>query len=143
MGGLRMANDTRINSAVMFVQELNRSVSFYQDVLGLEVVDRSPTAVLLMGSAGTQLVLRSMGGNAQHPLGGVGVQYVVWTASSKDDLDRCEKVLKERSAYTDSRSGGEVRSIEGRDPDGITLAIIYPGPEQVPQHELWTRIYAW
>jgi catechol 2,3-dioxygenase-like lactoylglutathione lyase family enzyme len=143
MGGLRMANDTRFNSAVMFVQELNRSVGFYRDVLGLEVVDRSTTAALLISSAGTQLILRAMGGNAQHALGGVGVQYVVWTAAGEDDLNRCERVLKERSAHTETRSSGRVRSVEGRDPDGLTFVVIYPGPDQVPLHELPTRIYAW
>ena len=38
-----MAHGSRIGSAVMFVQDLGRSVRFYQEVLGLAVTDQSPT----------------------------------------------------------------------------------------------------
>jgi catechol 2,3-dioxygenase-like lactoylglutathione lyase family enzyme len=138
-----MTHGAQINSAIMFVQQLDRSVSFYLDLLELELVDRSPTAALLSSPAGAQLVLRAMGSNAAHSLGGVGVQYVVWTARSGDDLVRCERVLKERSAHFETLSLEGVSSVHGRDPDGITVVIVYPGPEQVPLRELPARIYAW
>src|ERR1022692_2909275 len=80
--GQQMAQGARIDSVVMFVRELDRSVSFYLDVLALEVqveahrpvqlpyrsvsfyldvlalevADRSPTAALLAGPGGTQLI---------------------------------------------------------------------------------------
>ena len=62
----------RIGSAVTFVQQLGRSVSFCRDVLGLAVTDESPTAALLTSPGGAQLILRAMGATAAHPLGGVG-----------------------------------------------------------------------
>jgi len=43
-----MTNGAQLGSAVMFVQQLDRSVSFYQDVLALQVADQSPTAALLI-----------------------------------------------------------------------------------------------
>jgi catechol-2,3-dioxygenase len=138
-----MANGTRIGSAVMFVQQLDRSVSFYRDVLGLRVVDSSPTAALLISPAGAQLILRAMGSSVGHPLGSVGLQYVIWTADGRADLDRCERVLKDRSAHLSTRSSGEVTLVEGRDPDGMVLMIAYPGPDQVPLHQLPVRIYGW
>ena len=97
--GQHMADGVRLGSAVMFVQDLNRSVSFYTEVLALEEVDRSTTAALLVSAAGTQLILRAMGSGAAHPLGSLGVQYVVWTAAGPADLDRSERALKERSTY--------------------------------------------
>ncbi|HUY52382.1 MAG TPA: VOC family protein [Streptosporangiaceae bacterium] len=138
-----MARGTRIGSAVMFVQQLDRSVSFYREVLALEVADQSPTAALLISPEGTQLVLRAMGSNAAHPLGGVGLQYVIWTAAGKDDIDRCERVLKARSAYRDTRRSGDVVAVEGHDPDDMVVMITYPGPDQVPVHQLPVRIYGW
>jgi catechol 2,3-dioxygenase-like lactoylglutathione lyase family enzyme len=138
-----MPDGSRIGSAVMFVQNLDRSVSFYQQVLSLEVADRSPTAALLASGGGSQLILRAMGAGAVHTLGGVGVQYVIWTAADEDDLDRCERVLKELSAHRDSRAAGPVRAVEGRDPDDIAVMIVHPGPDQVPLHELPVRIYGW
>jgi len=40
-----MAHGARLDSVVMFVHDLDRSVSFYSDVLNLHVADRSATAV--------------------------------------------------------------------------------------------------
>ena len=78
-----MADGVRLGSAVTFVQDLDRSMSFYTEVLGLEEADRSTTAALLISASGAQLILRAMGPDAAHPLGGVGVQYVVWTAPAR------------------------------------------------------------
>jgi len=138
-----MAQGTRIGSVVMFVQDLDRSVSFYQELLALEVADSSTTAALLASADGTQLILRAMGGGAVHSLGGVGVQYVIWTAPSQEDLERSERVLKERSAHLDTRTSGRTTAVEGRDPDNIAVMIIHPGPEEEPLHKLPVRIYGW
>jgi catechol 2,3-dioxygenase-like lactoylglutathione lyase family enzyme len=138
-----MANGARIGSAVMFVQNLDRSVSFYRDVLALEVKDRTATAALLVSAEGSQLILRSMGSGVTHPLGAVGVQYVIWTAAGEADLERCERVLKELAAHRESRVSGQVRAVEGRDPDDIVVMVLYPGPDELPMHELPVRIYGW
>jgi catechol 2,3-dioxygenase-like lactoylglutathione lyase family enzyme len=138
-----MAHGSRLESAVMFVQNLDRSVDFYREVLELEVSDHSPTAALLTSGSGSQLVLRAMGSGAVHALGGVGVQYVIWTAADEEDLDRCERALKKLSAHRDTRIGGPVKAVEGRDPDDIVVMIIYPGPNEAPMHELPVRIYGW
>jgi catechol-2,3-dioxygenase len=127
----------------MFVQQLDRSVSFYTDVLGLRVADTSPTAALLVSDDGSELILRAMGSNATHALGSVGVQYVVWTAPGKEYLDQCERLLKQRSALVDTRSDGSSTAVEGRDPDGIVVMVIYPGPEAGPTDKLPARIYGW
>ena len=127
----------------MFVQELDRSVAFYQDILGLELVDRDPTAALLASPAGSQLILRAMGGNATHPLGGVGVQYVIWSAAGQEDLDRCEQALKRRLAHRETRTAEGSTAVEGRDPDDVVVLVTYPGPDQAPMHRLPARIYGW
>jgi catechol-2,3-dioxygenase len=85
----------RLTSAVMFVQELGRSVSFYRDLLAMEVRLRDDTAALLVSPDGFQLYLRSIGSGAQHPLGHVGIQYLIWTADDEDDLRRCERCWRD------------------------------------------------
>jgi catechol 2,3-dioxygenase-like lactoylglutathione lyase family enzyme len=138
-----MAHGARIGSAVMFVQQLDRSVSFYTELLGMRVADQSPTAALLVSPAGTQLILRAMGANAGHPLGGVGLQYVVWSVAGKDDFERCERVLKAHSAHRQTRSSDGVLAMEGHDPDDSVVMITYPGPDEMPAHVLPARIYGW
>ena len=84
-----------------------------------------------------------MGSGAVHALGGVGVQYVVWTAADEADLDRCERVLKKLSTHRETRTCGPAKAVEGRDPDDIVVLITYPGPDKMPLHELPVRIYGW
>jgi catechol-2,3-dioxygenase len=138
-----MAHGARFDSAVMFVQDLDRSVSFYTEVLELAVTDRDTTAALLTSAGGSHLILRAMGTGAVHPLGGVGVQYVIWTAADQEDLDRCERALKKRSAHIETRSGGPVHAVEGRDPDSVVVMVTHPGPGEEPLHKLPSRIYSW
>ena len=138
-----MADGARLASAVMFVQGLDRSVRFYTELLGLEVTDRSPTAALLTSAAGSHLIVRAMGGHGGHALGNVGVQYVVWTVASRDDLDRCEQVLKKHAAPWLVTRVSRCAAVEGRDPDDIMVVIVYPGPDQIPLRELPARVYGW
>jgi catechol 2,3-dioxygenase-like lactoylglutathione lyase family enzyme len=138
-----MTHGPRLGSVVTFVSDLDRSVRFYTELLGLEVADRSSTAALLHSAEGSQLILRAMGGNAAHALGSIGVQYAVWTAAGEEDLHRSEQVLKDRGAYTQTRTGAGAAAVEGRDPDGVVVVITYPGPDRAPLHELPVRIYGW
>jgi len=138
-----MAQGARLGSVVIFVHDLDRSVEFYTDVLALETADRSPTAALLNSPAGAGLILRAMGQTAPHPLGSVGVQYVVWTAAGQEDLARCERALAGRGAYRDTRGDGGLTVVEGRDPDDIVLMVTYPGPDELPLRKLPVRIYGW
>jgi catechol 2,3-dioxygenase-like lactoylglutathione lyase family enzyme len=138
-----MAQGARLGSVVIFVHDLDRSVDFYEDVLGLEVADRSTTAALLGNATGTQLVLRAMGPGVGRALGAVGVQYVVWTAADEHDLERCERTLRKRTAYRETRGSDGVTVVEGRDPDDLLVVVTYPGPDQVPPHKIPPRVYGW
>jgi catechol 2,3-dioxygenase-like lactoylglutathione lyase family enzyme len=138
-----MAEGIRLNGAVMFVRNLDRSVTFYRELLGLEVIDRSPTAALLTNEDGSQLVLRAFGQNATHALGSIGPQYLTWIAASKDSLDQLAETLQRHSAYRETRTDGEVTVVEGRDPDDLPVILVYTGPGMAPIRSIPTRIYAW
>jgi catechol-2,3-dioxygenase len=137
-----VAEGMRLTAAVMFVRNLDKSLSFYRELLGLEIADRSTTAVLLESANGWQLVLRAFGENASHPLGSIGVQYLVWTTASRADLDACEAVLKRLSAHRETRTSGDVTVVEGHDPDDLTILLAH-GAEGQPLQALPARIYAW
>jgi catechol 2,3-dioxygenase-like lactoylglutathione lyase family enzyme len=142
-----VADNVRLGAAVVFVRNLDRSVKFYTEVLGLAVIDRSPTAVLLGeengGDGGPQLVLRAFGENATHPLGSVGVQYLIWMTDSRDDLDRRTALLRQRSAFQETHNHGDAVTVEGRDPDDLVVMIGYVPPGQPAMHGLPARVYAW
>lgn len=138
-----MATAFRLGAAVVFVTNLDRAVGFYTAVLGLAVVDRSPTAALLGEDGGPQLVLRAFGENAVHPLGGLGVQYLVWLTDSRADLDRCTELLRKRSAYRQTHTEGDEIAVEGRDPDDLVLMLAYQPADHPGLRSLPARVYAW
>jgi catechol-2,3-dioxygenase len=138
-----MAAGVRLGAAVVFVRNLERSVAFYTEVLGLAVADRSPTAALLGEDGDSQLVLRAFGENATHPLGGLGVQYVVWQTNSQEDLDRRTELLRQRSAYRETHHADNGIAVEGRDPDDLVLMISYRPAGQPSLQSLPARVYAW
>jgi catechol 2,3-dioxygenase-like lactoylglutathione lyase family enzyme len=143
-GGPGAGRGPKLASVVVFVRDLDRAVDFYQDLLLMRVSVRTSSAALLAGTDDTQIYLRVMGSGGEHPLGAIGVQYVIWTADSPDDLQRCERLLKERAAHVASRESGDgVTVVEGRDPDGLPLVIAYPGPHGAARQEIMARIYAW
>jgi catechol-2,3-dioxygenase len=138
-----VADNVRLSAAVVFVRSLDRSVKFYTEVLGLTVIDRSPTAALLGEEGGPQLVLRAFGENATHPLGSLGVQYLIWMTDSLDDLERRTSLLQQRSAYQEKHSHGDSVTVEGRDPDDLVVMIGYRPPGQPALRGLPARVYAW
>lgn len=127
----------------MFVRNLDKSVTFYRELLRLEVTDHSPTAALLVNGDGSQLVLRAFGQNATHALGSIGPQYLIWNTSSKDDLDQLAETLRRHSAYRETRTDGDITVVEGRDPDDLVVMLVYSGPTMAPMRRLTARIYAW
>jgi catechol-2,3-dioxygenase len=138
-----MVQGPRLIGVVVYVRDLDRSVTFYRELLGLEVIDSSPTAALLACGDGCHLVLRATGAGSPRALGAIGLQYVTWMMPSRDDLDRAETLLKNRSAYVETRTNGSTRSVEGHDPDDLTVVLAYSTDNQMPLRELPSRIYAW
>jgi catechol-2,3-dioxygenase len=138
-----MAEGIRLRAAVIFVRDLDRSVPFYRELLDLEVVDSSPTAALLRSAGGWELVLRSFGQNAQRSLASIGVQYLSWSTASRADLDRRTEMLRQRSAYRETRTDEDITVVEGRDPDDLPIMIVHAGDDDGPMRELPARIYAW
>jgi catechol 2,3-dioxygenase-like lactoylglutathione lyase family enzyme len=138
-----MAAEGRVSLAVVYVSDLDTSVTFYTELLGLQVSDREPTAALLASGDRSPLILRSMGAQATRAPGSLGVQFVVWAAATHKDLDRAEQVLKAHSAYVETRRADSYTVVEGRDPDGCPVLIAHPAPDEMPLRSLPARIYAW
>jgi catechol 2,3-dioxygenase-like lactoylglutathione lyase family enzyme len=142
-GGTSKVTGLRLASAVMFVTELDRSVTFYEELLGWHVTVSDNSVALLVGPEGFELYLRAMGPRTQHPLGFIGIQYLNWTATDEADLRRCEDVLRRESSGVSRTAGDGFTLIEGHGPDGVPVMVTYPGPDQVPRHEILRRIYEW
>ena len=135
-----VVHSVRLAAAVVFVSDLAGSLSFYQPLLRYPITVRDADAALLTGPNGSQLYLRQAGDRSMRR-DGFGVQRVAWTAGDADDLDRCSDLLKERGAYVSRDTTEGITLLEGRDPDGIPVIIVYPGAEHAPRHLIHTRIH--
>ncbi|WP_338419302.1 VOC family protein [Kribbella antiqua] len=127
----------------MFVTELDRAVAFYAELLGWTVAVQDLDAALLTCPDGFQLYLRARGPRARRSIGHVGVQYLIWTAPSQSELDRCEQVLRRQSGQVTRSTFDGFIIIEGRGPDNAPILIAHPGPQEAPRHQVMQRIYLW
>jgi catechol-2,3-dioxygenase len=137
-----MADTIKLTAAVVHVRDLQQSTDFYREILLLEVEVTSDDAALLTAPGGDHLVLRALPG-ANRAFGVVGVQFLVWTARDSDDLDRCERELKARDAFVSRSSEQGASVVEGRDPDGVPIVVVYPARPGIGMTAVPARTYGY
>ncbi len=124
----------RLNHAVLFVADLERSVRFYTEVFAMEVITREPranAAFLRLPRSHNHHDLGLFGvGSAgkSAPRGAVGLYHLAWQVDTLDELDSARKTLLEAGAYTGESSHGATKSIYGADPDGIEFEVMWMLP---------------
>jgi catechol-2,3-dioxygenase len=125
----------RLNHAVLYVRDLGRSVPFYRDVLGFEVV---------MEMAGRAAFLRADGSANDHDLGlfavgeqaaaspagrgSVGLYHLAWEVDTLADLERLAGRLAEAGALVGASDHGTTKSLYGHDPDGLEFEVAWVVP---------------
>jgi catechol-2,3-dioxygenase len=136
-----MEYTAEVSSAVVFVEDLERSVDFYSLVFGCTAALHEASAALLLTPAGFQLYLIAKGDREQHPTGGIGDRHLLWATDSQEALTHFEELLKQLGSYTDTHTSGEVTFVEGRDPDGLRVVIAHPSPQERPRSVVDGRLY--
>ncbi len=125
----------RLNHAVLYVRDLDRSVEFYNMAFGFQEVAREGAMMaFLRASGGTNhhdLALMSVGANApQPPRGSVGLYHLAWEVPRIEDLARAMETLTEMEALTGASDHGATKSLYGRDPDGIEFEVMWMVPRE-------------
>ena len=115
------------------VGDLHRSLSFYCDVLALEVVwNDGALAVLHTHRApADSLVIREIGNAARHNMGEAGVTRVLWRVGDPAELDSAEELLTRQQVPYQRHRDVEVDGITMHDPDGLEIVLLWIG-EKVP-----------
>src|SRR5215211_3685483 len=109
----------RLNHAVLFVADLDRSVRFYTDVFGMEVIAREPradAAFLRLPRSGNHHDLGLFGvGAAGGPKrrGAIGLYHLAWHVDTIDELASARQAVLDSRAYTCESSHGVTKSIYG------------------------------
>jgi catechol 2,3-dioxygenase-like lactoylglutathione lyase family enzyme len=126
-----MASVARLNHAVLYVSDVERSVAFYTSVLGFE-----PRFVTLPNAA----FLRAEGSPNDHDLGlfrvgsrpsspqSVGLYHLAWQVDTIDDLVELRGRLVEAAALVGESDHGVSKSLYAHDPDGIEFEVMWAVP---------------
>ena len=129
---------TRLNHAVLFVNDIERSVAFYTDVLGFRRIDMTPEgfrgAAFLQAPGSTNdhdLGLFAIGGHAGPSEAGratVGLYHLAWEIDTLAEMRQLATVLADNGALAGSSDHGTTKSLYGKDPDGLEFEIAWIVP---------------
>jgi catechol-2,3-dioxygenase len=126
----------RLNHAVLYVRDVERSARFYRDVLGMEEVSSEfgGRALFLRGVGSPNhhdLGLFTVGDDAPSPPpGSVGLYHLAWEVASIRDLSEVRAALAQAGALTGESDHGATKSLYARDPDGIELEVLWMVPRE-------------
>ena len=123
----------RLNHAVLYVRDLDRSAEFYRRAFGFQEIAREGSAMALLRAAGSDnhhdLGLMAVGPDApQPPRRSVGLYHLAWQVPAIEDLAAAAAVLSELGALTGMSDHGATKSRYGRDPDGIEFEVMWMVP---------------
>jgi catechol-2,3-dioxygenase len=124
----------RLNHAVLFVADLERSVAFYTRTFSMVVVATEPragAAFLRLPRSGNHHDLGLFGVGADggpRRRGGIGLYHLAWQVDTIDELAEAREVLRTTGAYVGESSHGATKSLYGADPDGNEFEIMWMLP---------------
>ena len=126
-------NAVRLNHAVLFVSDLQRSITFYQSAFGMQVMAREPranAAFLRLPRSGNHhdLGLFGIGPQPQERQPRVGLYHLAWQVDTIEELEEARLTLADFDAYTGESNHGATKSIYGQDPDGNQFEIMWMLP---------------
>jgi catechol-2,3-dioxygenase len=127
-------NAVRLNHAVLFVSDLERSVAFYQKAFDMAVMAREPranAAFLRLPRSGNHhdLGLFGVGEQPPRPHGSLGLYHLAWQVDTIEELEEARLTLANLDAYTGESSHGATKSVYGRDPDGNEFEVMWMLPK--------------
>ena len=131
----------RLNHAVLYVRDLDRSLEFYRKAFGFVEIAREGGMMAFLRASGSDnhhdLALMSVGAGApQPPRGSVGLYHLAWQVPAIEDLATAMATLSELDALTGMSDHGATKSLYGQDPDGIEFEVMWMVPrEEWGEHE--------
>jgi catechol-2,3-dioxygenase len=134
---------TRLNHAVLYVRDIERTRDFYESVLGFETLIWMP---------GQGAFFQAPGSTNDHDLGAfqigsgagpsgagsstVGLYHLAWEVDTLNELERIRGLLEERGALVGASDHVTTKSLYAQDPDGIELEVCWILPASVVTDEL-------
>jgi len=132
----------RLNHAVLYVSNVERSVKFYEEALGLRVNTQMPGAAFLNAPGGTNdhdLGLFEVGagaGPSQAGRGTVGLYHLAWEVETLGELQEVGQRLGRMGALAGASDHGTTKALYAKDPDGIEFEVSWLVPADLIDNEV-------
>jgi catechol-2,3-dioxygenase len=126
----------RLNHAVLYISDLERSLEFYCGVLGFTRIEEMTPgqfkgAGFLRAPGSTNdhdLGLFEIGAGAGRSLAGrstVGLYHLAWEVDTLAELERIAAALSDAGSLVGASNHGTTKSLYGKDPDGIEFEVVW------------------
>jgi catechol-2,3-dioxygenase len=127
----------RLNHAVLYVRDVERSVAFYKEALGFTVGAQFPGAAFLKvpeSKNDHDLGLFEVGGDAgPNPAGRgtVGLYHLAWEVETLGELQAVADRLRSMGALVGASDHGTTKALYAHDPDGIEFEVSWLVPAEL------------
>ena len=125
----------RLNHAVLYVRDVDRSLAFYRDVLGFRVKTEIPGRAVFLQAEGSSndhdLGLFAIGAGAGASEAGrrtVGLYHLAWEVDTLAELARVRDALLQAGALVGASDHVTTKALYARDPDGIEFEVSWLVP---------------
>ena len=137
----------RLNHAVLYVRDLERTKAFYTEVLGFRIVNEIPGMGAFFQAPGSTndhdlgtFAIGDRAGPSQAGKTTVGLYHLAWEVDTLAELDRLAGVLAEAGALAGASDHGTTKSLYAHDPDGNEFEVAWVVPlEQLDATALEAR----
>ncbi len=138
----------RLNHAVLYVRDVDRTTVFYRDLLGFTVKVAMPGQGAFLQAPGStndhDIGLFQIGAQAGPSAAGrttVGLYHLAWEVDTLDELVRLRDVLRGAGALVGASDHGTTKSLYAHDPDGLEFEVCWLVPADLltPDLTMQTR----
>jgi len=136
----------RLNHAVLYVRNVERSVAFYERALGMRVAAQFPGAAFLQltGSHNDHdLGLFEVGPNvADNPAGrgSVGLYHLAWEVETLGELKAIAEKLTGMGALVGASDHATTKALYAHDPDGIEFEVSWLVPAELIDDDIRANV---
>jgi catechol-2,3-dioxygenase len=133
----------RLNHAVLYVRDVDRSVAFYRDVLGFRIRVEIPGRAAFLQAEGStndhDLGLFAMGAGAGSSEAGrrtVGLYHLAWEVDTLAELARVRAALLQAGALVGASDHATTKALYAQDPDGLEFEVSWLLPADLITDEV-------
>jgi catechol-2,3-dioxygenase len=125
----------RLNHAVLYVRDLERTKAFYTEVLGFRIVNEIPGMGAFFQAPGSTndhdlgtFAIGDRAGPSQAGKTTVGLYHLAWEVDTLAELERLAGVLSEHGALSGASDHSTTKSLYAHDPDGNEFEVAWVVP---------------